>query len=108
MTATQNPVETSTREDSIHQHSTVVVVPDQVSSNIGDESVILQLDSGVYYGLNAVGTRIWSLMQTPVEVSAIRDTLIEEFDVEPQRCEDELLTLLNDMAAAGLIRVSDE
>jgi hypothetical protein len=85
--------------------STVVAAKDQVSSDLGGEVAILDLKAGVYYGLDAVGARIWSLIQEPRTVNEIRDILLEEYEVEPERCERDLLTLLRRLADEGLVEV---
>ena len=94
-------------ERTISECSMVVAAKDQVSADLSDEVVMLDLESGVYYGLDAVGARIWSLIQEPRAVGDIRDTLLEEYQVEPNRCERELLALLRELAAKGLIEVQD-
>lgn len=68
---------------------------------------ILDLKAGVYYGLDEVGARIWNLLQEPKIVSEIRHTLLEEYDVEPERCERDLLALLQRLADEGLVEVAD-
>lgn len=88
--------------------SIVVSVKDQVFCDLAGEAVILNLKSGVYYGLDAVGARIWNLIQVPMTVDDIRDALLKEYDVEPGRCERDLLALLQELAAKGLIEVSSE
>jgi hypothetical protein len=85
--------------------STVVSAKDQVSSDLGGEVAILDLKAGVYYGLDAVGARIWSLIQEPRTVNEIRDILLEEYEVEPERCERDLLVLLQRLADEGIIEV---
>ena len=85
--------------------STVVAAKDQVSSDLGGEVAILDLKAGVYYGLDAVGARIWSLIQEPRTVNEIRDILLEEYEVEPERCERDLLVLLQRLADEGIIEV---
>ena len=88
--------------------STVVAVKEQASCNLAEEVVILNLKAGVYYGLNPVAARIWNLIQQPKTVYEIRDAILEEYDVDPDRCESELLVLLRDLAAKELIEVKDE
>src|SRR2546426_12791479 len=81
--------------------SIVVAIRDQVSADLAGEAAILNLKSGVYYGLNAVGARIWSLIQEPKSVEDIRDAILNEYDVDPERCESDLLQLLQQLAAEG-------
>jgi Coenzyme PQQ synthesis protein D (PqqD) len=86
-------------------HSIVVATPEQVSCPLGEESAILNLKNTVYYGLNPVGARVWNLLQQARSVGELRDTLLDEYDVEVVRCERDLLELLEKMRGEGLIVV---
>ncbi|MCA9969721.1 MAG: lasso peptide biosynthesis PqqD family chaperone [Anaerolineales bacterium] len=79
----------------------------QVSTDLGGESVILDVQSGMYYGLDEVGARIWELIQAPARAAAVRDALLAEYDVEPAACEQDMLELLTQLRAAGLVEVVD-
>lgn len=92
-------------ETHLSVHSIVVASPNQVSCPLGDESAILSLGNTVYYGLNSVGTRVWNLLQKPRSIGELRDALVDEYDVEEERCEHDLLELLEQMSAEGLILV---
>ena len=87
--------------------SSVVAAEGQVFSDLGDEVAILDLKSGTYYGLDAVGARIWSLIQEPTTVKEIHSTLISEYEVEPHRCKHDLIMLLQDLAEQELIEIRD-
>ncbi len=89
----------------INSQATVVASAGQVSRELGDEAVILGLDESVYYGLNPVGARIWSLIQEPRRVSAVCETITAEYDVEPERCRRDVIGLLTDLAEQRLIEV---
>ncbi len=86
-------------------HSIVVAATEQVSCPLGEESAILNLKNSVYYGLDPVGARVWKLLQQPRSIGQLRDAVIDEYDVEPHRCEADLLELLEKMRAEGLIDV---
>ena len=88
--------------------STVVATRNQSTAAIGERAVILGLTSGTYFGLNAVGTRIWALIQEPKQVGEIEQALLAEYEVEPDACGRDLLTLLQELASKGLIDVRDE
>lgn len=92
----------------ISWHSIVVAAKDQVFCDLAGEAVILNLKSGVYYGLDAVGGQIWNLLQVPITVSNIRDALLKEYDVEASQCECDLLALLQQLATEGLIEINSE
>jgi Coenzyme PQQ synthesis protein D (PqqD) len=95
-------------QETLSGSSKVVLARDQVSSDLAGEAVVLSLTSGVYYGLDAVGARIWNLMQEPRTVYSIRDAILEEFEVEADRCERDLLAFLQRLAAEGLIEIQRE
>jgi Coenzyme PQQ synthesis protein D (PqqD) len=92
-------------DDSLRTSSIVVVAKEQVSCPLGEESAILNLKNSVYYGLDPVGARVWTLLQQPRSVGELRDTLLSEYDVEARRCEQDLLALLETMRIEGLIEV---
>ncbi len=87
--------------------SLVRVSSNQVYSRLGDEVAILELDRGVYYGLNDTGSFLWNLMQKPVRVNEMRAALVEEFDVDAVTAEQDLLRVLADLRDAGLIEHVD-
>lgn len=87
--------------------STVVAAEGQVSSDLGDEVAILDLRGGIYYGLESVGSRIWSLIQEPRTVKDIRDIIASEYEVEPERCERDVIGLIQRLTDEELVEVKD-
>jgi hypothetical protein len=87
--------------------SCVVASDEQVSTALGDETVILGMDDGVYYGLDAVGARVWALVAQPRRVSELVETLTGEFAVTAEQCERDVLSLLEELAERRLVRVAD-
>jgi hypothetical protein len=85
--------------------STVIVTSEQVSCPLGDESAILNMKNSVYYGVNAVGATVWNLLKEPRTIAEIRDTILDEYEVDEARCEQDLLMLLEEMRNEGLIEV---
>ena len=79
-----------------------------MSTDLGGEEVaILHLEAGEYYGLDTVGARIWGLLQEPRSVGEVRDILVSEYEVAPDRCESDLLALLQRLADEDLIETRD-
>ena len=87
--------------------STVRVSEEQVSCDLGGESAILNLSNGVYYGLDPLGARIWELIQQPRTVSEVKDAILEEYDVEPDVAERDLVALLTHLSDEGLVQVGN-
>ena len=79
---------------------------DQVSCDLQGETAILQLSTGVYYGLDPVGARIWTLLAQPATVASLTETIVAEFDVDPGRCMLDIVALLDDLDEHGLITVA--
>lgn len=92
----------------IAESSIVVATQDQISSDLGGESVILNMKTGVYHGLNEVGARVWDLIEQPKAVKDIKQVLLEEYEVEADTCTNDLFSLLNELKTAGLIEVKNE
>jgi len=90
---------------SLSGQSVVTVTKDQVSCRLGSEAAILNVKDGIYYGLDPVGAHIWKLLQTPCKVAEIQEALVQEYDVEPERCQRDLMALLEELLGAGLIEV---
>jgi len=86
-------------------HSVVVATKHQVFCALGEESAILNMENSVYYGMNEVGTRVWNLLQQPKSIREIRDAIVDEYDVTPEQCERDLLELLAQLKAEGLIEL---
>jgi hypothetical protein len=84
-----------------------VTVPDDVLiSNLQDESVVLNLESERYYGLDDVGTRFLSILTTSESIEAAYDRLREEYEVDPQVLRKDLLALVEKLIEQGLIEIS--
>ena len=81
----------------------VVRNPSLVEAEIDREVVTLNIETGNCYGLNSVGSRIWNLLAAPIRARDVCTKLIAEFEVEPNTCEREVIELLQQLRAEGLI-----
>jgi hypothetical protein len=82
-----------------------VSIPKEVMSRqVGDELVILDLASGIYFGLDAVGTRIWQLLQEGKPLAEICDVMTGEYEVSTSQMQEDLLRLVAELQARGLVR----
>lgn len=78
--------------------------PDVLSREVDGEAVLLDLGSGTYFGLNAVGVRVWQLLEKGSSVGAMTETLLAEFDVAETELAKDLEDLLGELLAKGLVR----
>ena len=88
-------------------NQTVVLSPEVISQEVSGETVLLDLDSENYFGLDEVGTRIWQLLQETGQLQAVYDTLLAEYAVAPEQLLQDLEKLLSEIQAAGLIRLTE-
>lgn len=77
-------------------------------SEIDSEAVILDVNSGTYFGLNEVSNRIWQLLQTPTSQGSLIEQVLTEYDVSQEQLEQDVSALLQDMSNAGLVEVLNE
>ena len=92
--------------EQLSETSTVLAAGKLLAENPDTGEVYLVKDN-IAYGLNPVGRRVWELIQQPIRVSAVRDILLDEYAVEPERCTQELLELLDNLLAQGLAELVD-
>ena len=82
-------------------------VPDDVLiSRLQEESVILNLGSERYYGLDDIGTRMLSVLSTSNSIQAAYESLLEEYDVDRQVLRQDLLTLVESLVQKGIVEVA--
>lgn len=91
--------------DMLSKSSVVVAVDGLTEADLGNESVILDLNSGSYFGLNEVGARVFRMIKEPVSVGKILQTLTGEYDVAPERLKADIIDFLRMMREKELIEV---
>lgn len=84
----------------------VTATDDHLATELDEEVVILDSGTDTYYGLNTTGKQVWQLIQEPRTVAEIRDHLVSEYDIDPDRCERDLQELLEKLREKGLIEIS--
>lgn len=76
-----------------------------IVSDMGGEKVMLSINNGKYYNLGEMGGEIWDLIQMPIGVKQIVNTLISSYQVEQIECEKEVISFLNHLFIEGLIEI---
>ena len=83
-------------------------VADQVSCDMAGEAIVLNMKSGVYFGMDQVAALIWNLIEKPRTVGEIRDAIMQEYEVDSDTCEQDLRSFLDHLQSAGLIEIDNE
>ncbi len=82
---------------------THISIPDTVyTQEIGEETILLDTHGGRYFGLDTVGTRMWQLLRQYRNLRPAYETLLAEYDVNPEQLEIDFLTLVQKMVDHGL------
>jgi hypothetical protein len=83
----------------------VAIHQDAVFRELDGEAVILQLEAGMYYGLDPVGTRLWQLIEVHGQLRPVLDAALQEFDVAADVLERDLMELVAGLAEKHLVVV---
>ncbi len=80
---------------------------DALFRQLGDEAVLLSLESGSYFGLNEVGARIWTLISRGDELAAVLAALQTEYEAPVERLQADLLGIVEELVGSGLLVVAE-
>ena len=83
----------------------IIVSPQVMARKVGNETVILDLASGNYFGLDPVGARMWQLMEAGTSLAAVCDALVAEYDVSREALQRDVLALAGDLVEKKLVSV---
>jgi hypothetical protein len=93
---------------SISDASIVTRAQDVIATEVDGEAVVMSIARGQCYGFDAVGTRIWSLIEHPTPVGEVCAALVGEYDVDIDTCRQDVTRLLAELARERLIVIGDE
>jgi hypothetical protein len=81
----------------------VSVAPDVLFRLVGEEGVLVNLNTELYLGLNAVGTRMWDAISSASSIQAAYDRLLQEYEVEPAQLREDLEEFVDQLLGQKLI-----
>ena len=87
--------------------SQVEIPKDVLFRDLGSEAIVLNVRTGVYYGLNDTGTRMWNVLSQHAGVEQAYRMLLAEYDVANDRLRHDLLELIGQLAERGLVDVHE-
>jgi hypothetical protein len=79
-----------------------------VEAEVNDEVLALSVEQGTCYGMNRVGSRIWQLIAKPIRISDLCAALLAQYKVDPDICEYQVIDLLEELRAEGLLATLEE
>lgn len=81
----------------------ITVSTEVLAQNVGDEAVLLDMRTESYFSLNAVGVRVWQLLQETGDLKTIRERMLQEYEVAEADLDRDLDALIERLLAAGLV-----
>jgi hypothetical protein len=80
----------------------VVRNPRLIAADMDGDLVMMSIESGEYFGLGGVGTRVWELIDTPRTLAQLTQAICAEYEVDAATCETDISRFLADLLANGL------
>ena len=81
-----------------------ISIPKDVAfTEVGGEAVLVNCESGVYFGLDAVGTEMWAALTRTGDVEGAVSELQGTFEVDPERLQDDVLRFVRELVSHGLL-----
>ncbi len=78
---------------------------EMLSTELDQETILMSIDAGAYYGMAGTAQSIWEKLETPLTFSALVDELVKEYEITPEACAADLQEFLGAMEREGLLRV---
>lgn len=79
-----------------------------VASEIDGEMVILNIESGHFFQLNDVGSRIWEALETPMTMADLSRAMLDRFDVDEETCRSDVAEFVGQLTRNGLVAAVDQ
>ncbi|MBF0545518.1 MAG: lasso peptide biosynthesis PqqD family chaperone [Candidatus Riflebacteria bacterium] len=81
--------------------------PKTVENNIDGSTIMMSVDEGKYFGLDTIGSYVWSLIQEPIRVSSLIEGLLQKYEVDRETCEKDVLVFLEELNKDGILKVDN-
>lgn len=78
-------------------------VPDLVAADLDGELVMMNAEAGLYYGISGVGARAFELLEYPISIEEIVETITQEYDVDRSICRRDIQGFVNELIENGLV-----
>jgi hypothetical protein len=80
-------------------------MPEMLSTEFDQETVLMSISAGAYYGLEGPARSVWNLLETPQTLNQLVDRLLGEYDVSREDCAADVERFLGELDREGLLRV---
>ena len=77
-----------------------------IAADVGNEAVILDIQSGYFFQLNRTAARVWALIESPISAGALCAKMAETHSVDPALCRGDVIEFIADMRDRGLVAIA--
>jgi len=81
--------------------------PELVAADLDGELVMMDAEAGRYYGISGVGARAFELLESPISIQGLVETITQEYDVDKHKCRDDIQAFVQELMANGLVRTKN-
>jgi hypothetical protein len=81
-------------------------VPDLIATEMDGDLVMMSIEKGQYFGIGGIGSRVWTLLETPMSIADLARIILQEYEVDEVTCQADLLTFAQDLLDHGVVRAS--
>ena len=92
----------------ISKRARIAINPQHLVAELDGDVVIMSIDTGTYYGLDAVGACVWKLLEQPRTFADVIDGVVEHFEVDAEVVEKDLTAFLKEMQSEGIVSVTPD
>ena len=91
----------------ISETSVLARAENVIATEVDGEAIVMTVERGQCFGFDAIGTRIWSLLERPTRIGDVCATLLAEYDIDRETCREDVARLLSELARERLIVVDN-
>lgn len=88
----------------ISMNDIISQVDGNIVSDMDGEKVMLSIENGKYYNLGEVGGEIWECIKEPISIYDLIHSLLSQYDVEEDKCSDQVIRFIGRLIEQGLVR----
>lgn len=93
-------------DSTISERARISINPQHLVAELDGDVVIMSIDTGTYYGLDAVGACVWKLLEQPRTFAEVIDGVVQQFEVDAEVVEKDLTAFLSEMRSEGIVSVN--
>lgn len=86
----------------LYMHTVVARGAEHVETRLGDQTLMMSVEQGMYFSVDATANRIWDLIEHPTPISSVVSALTTEYDVGPEECEQQVKAFIGQLIVNGL------